>query len=178
MLLLTSWFSHLYVHIMHFVLFFIFDETNSKPGAFWDNQYHERSLGFIRRNMTNLDFILLQKCEYDLLVLSVFGTACSSVCLLLVVACLVHPCCSTWCYCAVSPPALAFSPSTLPPFVQWCKNIYIMGLCVSTFLIFFFFSFLNCVGVFLQVNWFHFTFSFVISCSVAVADFDVLCVAD
>lgn len=129
---------------MHFVLFFIFEKkkTNSKPGAFWDNQYHERSIGFICRNMKNMDFILLQKFEDDFLVLSVFGTVCSSVCFLPVVACLVHPCCRKWCYCAVSPPGLAISSSTLPPLYSDVK-IYICNgtVCVFTFLIFFFFSF-------------------------------------
>lgn len=96
----------------------------------------------------NLDFILLQKCEYDL-VLSVFGTSCSSACLLLVVACLVPSCCSKWHYCVVSPHLQKYQPSpslpqlSLPLYSDVKKKyiytqiyryisvcIYLMGLCV------------------------------------------------
>lgn len=122
-----------------------------------------------------------QKCKSDLLVLGVFGTACSSVCSLLVDACLVPSCCSQWCYCVSTRaeiPALATSPSTLPAFVQWCKkqkHIYIQYIHTHThngtgvFTVFIFFLLLL-----LQVNWvwvwFHFIFEIVISPSLAVGD--------
>lgn len=73
-----------------------------------------------------------QKCKSDLFVLSVFGTACSSVCSLLVDACLVPSCCSQWCYSVVSPHVQNYQPSPPPPRLSLPlysdvknKNIYI-----------------------------------------------------
>lgn len=125
-----------------------------------------------------------QSCKSDLLVLGVFGTACSSVCSLPVDACLVPSCCRQWCYCVVSPHVHKYQPSPpLPrpslPLYSDVKNTHIYiylyryihththnGTGVFTFFIFFpFAAFAGQLGVisfyFLEI---------VISPSVAVAD--------